>query len=488
MPGIRYSRYEPPPGSGMAPPNTKAKSTTNMIDWSTAKIASSGMRGTRLRLRHVITRPSSTARPEAGGGHQRRPFPAGSASSSSRASSAACPVRVRNTSSSVGRRRPMSSIARPSSSRVRMVSTSCAAPPVAANVMRRVCSSTDARAVRRQQLRGLLERGAVVQDDLDALAADLRLELVGGAAGDDLAAVDDGDLVGELVGLLEVLRRQQERRALPHLVADDVPHAQAAARVEAGGRLVEEQQLRAADERAGEVEPPPHAAGVRLGDPVGGVLQAEALEHVVRPPPRLRPVEPVEPAEHPQVLAAGEVLVDGGVLPREADDATHGLRVAQHVDAGDAAVPASGRSSVARMRTVVVLPAPFGPSRPSTVPVCDVEVDAVERAHLALAPAVDLDQSLCLDRCHAAPDCAAGSSRRATLGGPRRRRGTDNRNIEARCMCGIGQTAEGPRRGRRGPSACAPQADAPSAAIRGRVSRHLEGVAETCPYAARPHR
>ncbi len=33
------------------------------------------------------------------------------------------------------------------------------------------------------------------------------------------------------------------------------------------------------------------------------------------------------------------------------------------------AVPASGRSRVARIRTIVVLPAPFGPSRASTEPV-----------------------------------------------------------------------------------------------------------------------
>ena len=55
-------------------------------------------------------------------------------------------------------------------------------------------------------------RGPVVDDDLDPLAADLRLELVGRAAGDDLAVVDDRDRVGELVRLLEVLRRQQQRR------------------------------------------------------------------------------------------------------------------------------------------------------------------------------------------------------------------------------------------------------------------------------------
>ena len=78
-----------------------------------------------------------------------------------------------------------------------------------------MCSSSDAVAVRRRAApRARGEVVAVVDDDLDALAADLRLELVGGAAGDDLAVVDDGDRVGQLVGLLEVLGRQQQRRAL----------------------------------------------------------------------------------------------------------------------------------------------------------------------------------------------------------------------------------------------------------------------------------
>ena len=45
----------------IAPPKTNANSSTNMIDWRIAKIASSGMRGTRLRLRQLITQPSATA-------------------------------------------------------------------------------------------------------------------------------------------------------------------------------------------------------------------------------------------------------------------------------------------------------------------------------------------------------------------------------------------------------------------------------------------
>ena len=58
-------------------------------------------------------------------------------------------------------------------------------------------------------------------------------------------------------------------------------------RVEAGGRLVEEQHRRAVDERGGEVEPPAHAARVGADGPVGGVGELEALEQLVGA--RLRP-------------------------------------------------------------------------------------------------------------------------------------------------------------------------------------------------------
>ena len=50
---------------------------------------------------------------------------------------------------------------------------------------------------------------------------------------------------------------------------DDLPHRLAAARVEAGGRLVEEEHRGAADEARGEVEAPAHPARVRA-DPAAG--------------------------------------------------------------------------------------------------------------------------------------------------------------------------------------------------------------------------
>ena len=50
---------------------------------------------------------------------------------------------------------------------------------------------------------------------------------------------------------------------------DDLPHVGPAARVQAGRRLVQEQHRRLGHQRAGQVEPTSHAAGVRLHRTVG---------------------------------------------------------------------------------------------------------------------------------------------------------------------------------------------------------------------------
>ena len=63
--------------------------------------------------------------------------------------------------------------------------------------------------------------------------------------------------------------------------AHDVPHLVAAARVEAGGRLVEEQQVGRDDDAGGDVEPAAHAARVRLHLAVGRLGEVERLEQLV---------------------------------------------------------------------------------------------------------------------------------------------------------------------------------------------------------------
>ncbi len=126
--------------------------------------------------------------------------------------------------------------------------------------------------------------------------------------------VDYRDGVGKGVGFLEVLRSEHDGGALADQVADDLPHAVPTARVEACGRLVEEEQSRTADDRAGEVEPPAHTAGVRLDRARRRIREVEHVEQVAGAAFRLVGGQLVEPSEHDQVLAPGQVLVDGGVL------------------------------------------------------------------------------------------------------------------------------------------------------------------------------
>ena len=90
------------------------------------------------------------------------------------------------------------------------------------------------------------------------------------------------DAVGEHVGLLEVLRGQEDGHAvLARQARDLVPQGGAALRVEAGRRLVEEQDARAVHEREREVEAALHAARVAADLAVGRVGEADALEQLV---------------------------------------------------------------------------------------------------------------------------------------------------------------------------------------------------------------
>src|SRR5262249_2121094 len=88
--------------------------------------------------------------------------------------------------------------------------------------------------------RSVTSRGAC----LEGGAAGQALQLGGCAVGDDAAVVDHDNPVGEPVRLVQVLRRQEHRGAVPDQLPDDRPDALPAGRVEAGRRLVEEEDGR----------------------------------------------------------------------------------------------------------------------------------------------------------------------------------------------------------------------------------------------------
>src|SRR6187399_1168777 len=84
------------------------------------------------------------------------------------------------------------------------------------------------------------------------VTSDLLLQLGGRSIRHDLTVSDDANAIRQLIGLLEILGGQEDRDSLllveaPHFS----PHLPAAHRVEAGSRLVEEEDLWFVNERKG---------------------------------------------------------------------------------------------------------------------------------------------------------------------------------------------------------------------------------------------
>src|SRR6478609_10205922 len=89
----------------------------------------------------------------------------------------------------------------------------------------------------------------------DTVAVEPALELVGGALYDEATVVDDREPVGEMVRLVEVVRREQDRQLFDRSQAGDLlPHLRAGLGVQAGRGLVEEEYGWPGDQAHGDVE------------------------------------------------------------------------------------------------------------------------------------------------------------------------------------------------------------------------------------------
>jgi hypothetical protein len=171
--------------------------------------------------------------------------------------------------------------------------------------------------------------------DLDRVTAQLGLELVGRALGHDEAAVDDRELRGEPVRLLEVMRGQEDRQA-PFVgeARDLLPHRRPHLGIEAGRRLVEEEHPWPVDQAQGDVEPPLHAARIGAGQTAGGLREPEPLEQLVDAPPELGARKAVNLALEDEILATRCLRIEARALADDADDPSHPRGVAQDVDPG----------------------------------------------------------------------------------------------------------------------------------------------------------
>mmetsp|Transcript_91104 Transcript_91104/g.235256 ORF Transcript_91104/g.235256 Transcript_91104/m.235256 type:complete len:531 (+) Transcript_91104:363-1955(+) len=235
----------------------------------------------------------------------------------------------------------------------------------------------------RRVVEGLLDLGAVVGElGLHAervAAAVLGLQLRGAAQAAELPVDHDRQARAEHLALLHRMAREHNRVAPLAQVADDVPQEAARAHVHAGGGLVEQHDIRVADERQRGGQLALVAAGEVLAALVLVVLQAHAGDHGL------------DGLGHLRWRDAADARVEGdGLLHRQLVGQGVELRAVAQVLAGPVAVAVH---AVAAHEDVAG---------------SDVGI-ARDHAHRRrLASAVDAEQTEALARGHADVDAAHG--------------------------------------------------------------------------------
>ena len=172
----------------------------------------------------------------------------------------------------------------------------------------------------------------------------LRVELGDRPGADDPPAVDDRRGVARLLDLVEQVRGEEHRAALADERADHLAELEDPGRVEAVGRLVEDQQLGVGEQAARDAEALAHALRVARDLLVGAVGEADARERAVDPRERLGAAHRGDDA---QVLAPGQVRVEVRLLDDRAD-ARERLARAAAGPAGRAAPSCRRRRASAR--------------------------------------------------------------------------------------------------------------------------------------------
>ena len=196
----------------------------------------------------------------------------------------------------------------------------------------------------REHVLHVLELRRVLRNRLHARPADLGLELLGRALSDDAPVVDDPHAVRQHVGLLEVLRGEEDgHAAVARQALHLLPERAAALHVEASRGLVEEQDSRAVDERQREVEPPLHAARVAPHTTVRRLYEPDPFQQHVRALACLRPGHPVQGGLKLHVLAAGEERIESCLLKRRPDRGAHLAALLDHVVPGHPCAARGGR-------------------------------------------------------------------------------------------------------------------------------------------------
>ena len=190
-------------------------------------------------------------------------------------------------------------------------------------------------------------------------------EVVEGAVGDGAAAIDDDRVLAQVLDEVELVRREQHRRAAARLAHEHLGQGVDGDRVESGERLVEHEHVGLVDEGADQLHALLVAEREVLEVAPRPVAEVEALQPANRPFARRRLAQSAQPAEVDELVADAHGRVQPALLGQVAEAAAN--RVVDGAPSHRTS-PASRAVSPKMARIVVVLPAPLGPRKPVTIP------------------------------------------------------------------------------------------------------------------------
>jgi hypothetical protein len=196
------------------------------------------------------------------------------------------------------------------------------------------------------------------------------------------------------VGLFQNVSGQQDGDAFLLAEAFDVAREVAPRRrVEPGGSLVHQQDLRTMQQRLGNFDAPAQSSGERLDEIVPAVRQSEALHRAINALPQDAPAQPVQMSLGSKVLSDRERTIQALRLEHDAHVAAHAGGVAHHITPGDERAPSARDHHGRKYSEQRGLPAPIRPQQAEDFALLHFEADIRKREAVAIAMSQVLDKN-----------------------------------------------------------------------------------------------
>src|SRR5579884_2787361 len=170
-----------------------------------------------------------------------------------------------------------------------------------------------------------LEFEREILTEVDPADLGIVAELLGAAGPEDPAIVDDIGAVRDGEGLADIVVRDENADAGVLQIEDNPLQFQYLDGVDAGERLIEEEEAGLDDQGPGDLDAAPLAAGERVSFVVPDRLKAELRDQAIHAVTALAAGEPKRLQDRHQVIFDGELAKNGGFLGKVADTSARPL-------------------------------------------------------------------------------------------------------------------------------------------------------------------